>query len=119
MSKPFSLNLLKSSFIAFTAGLTTLIVPLNFVASANQASDSPSQINSTPEQPAPPPAETNRQAPQNTTERSQNESDDDRVYISDVYPEYCRMYFHRRDYVSLFEYRETMYRCLYGPDRGR
>lgn len=42
----------------------------------------------------------------------------DRVDVEDVYPEYCRMYFPSRGSVSLFDYRERMYRCLYGPDRG-
>ncbi len=44
--------------------------------------------------------------------------ENDRVDVEDVYPEYCRVYFPSRGTVSLFDYRERMYRCLYGVDRS-
>lgn len=119
MRNSFTLNRYKAALVGLSVGLTVLTGTANLVASANESADSPNPKPAISEQPAPTPTEPNQQTEQKPSERSPQERNDDRVYISDVYPEYCRMYFHRRDYVSLFEYRETMYRCLYGPDRWR
>lgn len=84
-----------------------------------QDSGKPTSQEPSGQSPPNPPASADHPKPSNTKpeQPSQPNRDDDRVYIEDIYPEYCRSYFLRRDYVSLFEYREGMYRCLYGNDR--
>lgn len=88
-------------------------------AIANESSPSTRSAPPPTDAPEPPTGTADRQPKPAAAERSTDPLQEDRVYISDVYPEYCRSYFFRRDWVSLFEYRETMYRCLYGPDRWR
>jgi len=114
------LNLSQSLAVAFSLGLTLLVAPQNLVANASevttltQGSTVQEPVpNNTPDSNSQP----SNQAPNTNTNQATNERRDDIVYINEVYPEYCRSYFSRRDYVSLFEYRETMYRCLYGNDR--
>ncbi len=78
-----------------------------------QPSDNSGNASSSPSPPtAKPPAK-----PESKPESKPR--DDDRVNIDEIYPEYCRSYFFNRDSVSLFEYREGMYRCFHGVDQWR
>jgi hypothetical protein len=108
-------NWFKPVLPLLSAGFLGLMVPQPLMANTNESPNS--TIPPTQTQPVTPSNEMNRQTDQTPATRSQPPQDEVRVYISDVYPEYCRSYFARRDWVSLFEYREVMYRCLYGPDR--
>lgn len=119
MNKQLSPHWFKSVLPLLAIGFMGLTVPHPLLANANESPTSATPQTQTQPQPVTPPSETNRQPEQTPTTRSQDPQNEDRVYISDVYPEYCRSYFLRRDWVSLFEYREVMYRCLYGPDRWR
>jgi len=101
------------------AGLVLLAAPVKAVPPAmvadfvqqeptqNQPTATPNPANLSPPKPA-------KQA--QPSEPSSNQQESDRVYIKDIYPEYCRSYFSSRDWVSLFEYQTGMYRCLYGTD---
>jgi len=107
--------------IALLAATVTLFTPTpGFTAPAADTS-SPAAPDSTPQvQPVPAPSAPTP-SPAAQTSQSSKRSDDpmkrDRVSIDEVFPEYCRMYFPSRGTVSLFEYRERMYICLYGIDR--
>lgn len=107
---------LNRSFMACTLGVV-FITTLQFLpAKAQQVPDSgPSQS-----QPSEKPAnsgESSQSTPKAAIQQPVEERRDDRVYINEIYPEYCRSYFFRRDWVSLFEYQTGMYRCKYGNDR--
>ncbi len=83
---------------------------------ANQTSPTQTQpIPTAPETPAPSPQPSPR--PSQPSRQSANPMQSSEVDVEDVYPEYCRMYFPSPGTVSLFDYRERIYRCLYGPDR--
>lgn len=113
-------------FICYQSAVVVVSLGLGFVSTSYQppamaqgTNNSPQQERTNQEQPASS-SEANRQSPQTGTEQTANDNDrrdDDRVYISDIYPEYCRSYFLRRDYVSLNEYYAGMTRCKYGNDR--
>lgn len=115
MKTPFKLSL-QPSLILLSFGLTLCVVPAGFVARAGEL-PTPTVQQNPPEQPMNPleksPPQTESKKPELTPSQRRN----DRVYIKDVFPEYCRMYFHRRDWVSLFEYQRGMQRCFYGNDR--
>ncbi|MBF2027670.1 MAG: hypothetical protein IGS48_13025 [Oscillatoriales cyanobacterium C42_A2020_001] len=107
--------------VAVLLGLVLLTAPAEAatpgidLAGATNQEDTPKQPAAMPNQPD---SSTPKVPPQaQPSQQSAHRKDSDRVYISDVYPEYCRLYFHRRDWVSLFEYQTIMYRCLYGTDR--
>lgn len=119
MNSQLRQNWFKSVVFFLSMGFVGLTVPHPLMATANESPNSTTPQTQAQPQPVTPPGETNRQTEQTSETRSQDPQNEDRVYISDVYPEYCRSYFLRRDWVSLFEYREVMYRCLYGPDRWR
>jgi hypothetical protein len=84
-------------------------------AKAQQVPDSGPQPNQPLEKPVNP-GESNQPTPKATVQQPSKERRDDRVYINEIYPEYCRSYFLSRDWVSLFEYQRGMYRCKYGDD---
>lgn len=96
---------------------------LSLAAQPREPSGTSNPGNPTQAQPVSPSPETPAPSPQPSTQPSQpprqsvNPMESDRVDVEDVYPEYCRMYFPSHGSVSLFDYRERMYRCLYGPDR--
>ncbi|MDX2232763.1 MAG: hypothetical protein NW220_24240 [Leptolyngbyaceae cyanobacterium bins.349] len=119
LSRP---KLANNSVLTFLPGfllLATLQIP-PVVATEIPGSGTP-QTQASPSPPPPAgdrPAEADQTTPPATPAPTSETRRDDRVYISEIYPEYCRSYFSRRDWVSLFEYREGMYRCLYGNDRG-
>lgn len=114
MSKPFKHKFFQPALILLI-GFGVWSVPLNSVSRASDLFAPEAQPNS-PES-TNPKQSTSPQLEGQKLESSSNQRRDDRVYIKDIYPEYCRMYFHRRDWVSLFEYREGMYRCFHGGDR--
>lgn len=105
--------------VAVFVGLVLLAAPVKaatpgMLANSAQQEATQKQPAATPDPANPSPPEPAKQS-QPSEQSSKRESD--RVYIEDIYPEYCRSYFHRRDWVSLFEYQTGMYRCLYGTDR--
>lgn len=105
-------ELIKTALIVCSAGMVSLVAS---AAVANQATPTHSPAPVSPQaQPTPAP-----QPSPNASDRAtpqQSRPNDDRVYLEDIYPEYCRSYFHQQDWVSSFEYREGMYRCRYGND---
>lgn len=111
-------NLAPAFLVAISFGLTLSFVPQNQMVKANEVTNT-TQENTTQAPVKNNTQESNSQPANSNVERSPDERRDDRVYISEIYPEYCRSYFVRRDWVGLFEYREGMYRCLYGNDRSR
>lgn len=113
----FKNNCYQSAVVAASLGLALVSTSSQPPVSAQETLNSPQQERLNQERPLSP-SEPNRPSPQTETEQNANERrDDNRVYISDIYPEYCRSYFLRRDYVSLNEYYAGMSRCKYGNDR--
>ncbi len=108
--------------VPMLAGLILLAAPARSATPAMElANSTPQETNqnqptATPNLATPSPPGPTKQSQPSKQSSNQNVSDRDRVYIEDIYPEYCRSYFHRRDWVSMFEYQTGMYRCLYGTD---
>ncbi|MDX2244328.1 MAG: hypothetical protein NW224_26950 [Leptolyngbyaceae cyanobacterium bins.302] len=126
MKRPLSLHFPSSAFVAFFLVVASLVMASSVPAGAQENSPAATQERSNPGQPAStsnpainanPQSGSDQQSVNSDSKPAAQEKRDDRVYISDIYPEYCRMYFHRQDWVSLFEYREGMYRCKHGNDR--
>jgi len=106
--------------IALAIGVSVLSLPAGLAVYAAET-PSPSREGSLPEQSSPA-TETNQLpvAPAKqviSPERSVNPNagDGTRVNVTDVYPKYCRSLFPPTGSVELYEYQQTMQRCIYSP----
>lgn len=122
MKSTFNRRSRRSAIAILTFSFTLFTATASLAGQPGNASN-PSDGSATQEQPIPhpsgsanPSAQPSTSSPQ-PSKQSTNPMESDRVNVEDVYPEYCRIYFPSRGTVSLFDYRERMYRCLYGPDR--
>jgi hypothetical protein len=109
--------------LAMLLGISLFPGPTGSMAKANEP---PATTPSNPPaqgQPTVPTDSTNPPSPDATSKQPPpskpiaSDRDEERVNINEIYPEYCRAYFPFGRSVSLFEYREGMYRCFYGVDR--
>ena len=118
MLKLFNFQALQSPLMSLLVASILFATSGSWTANANPTrDDSTVQPSRGQEQPVNSvPASGPSDNPANTS--PDRRQDDNRVYISDIYPEYCRSYFFRRDWISLQEYHAGMYRCLYGVDRN-
>ncbi|MGQ9872031.1 hypothetical protein [Leptodesmis sp.] len=123
MQSTFNRRSRRPAIIAILTFSFTLLAATASLAGQPGNSSNPSDGSATQEQQLPPPSGSSNPSVQPSTsspqpsKQSTNPMESDQVDVEDVYPEYCRIYFPSRGTVSLFDYRERMYRCLHGPDR--